>query len=177
MLIDSSKSLYALEFLLAHRQRFELGLEDLTVLFAVKDARGFAASILAKQEGATSLVAAMRALRWWRHANAEMLAALDRSGVRFAISRYEDLCWSPDEQCDRLVEALGLPTGAPREAGPVPHIAIGNKDYINHTRGRVRYDGRWLHDDRIQLAYLLSPAVRRTNRELFRRRRPATPSG
>jgi hypothetical protein len=177
ILFDSSKSLYALEFLLAHGPRVGLEPEDLEVLFAVKDARGFAASILAKRGGESSLVAAMRAMRWWRRSNAQLLAALERSGVRFAISRYEDLCWSPDEQCDRLVEALGLPFSPPPEGGPVPHIAIGNKDYLNHTRGRVRYDARWLHDERIQLAYLLSPAVRRTNRELSRRHPAAKPNG
>lgn len=167
VVVDSSKTLASLELLLAERRAIGLGDGELRVVLAVKDARSFVASALGKRGARRSLLATARAFRWWHAANRELFAAVERSGAPFAPSLYERLCWAPDEHCAELAARLGLQPVAPPAAGrPRAHIAIGNKDYLNHTRGRVRYDDRWLRDDRIQLVYLLLPAVRRFNREL-----------
>jgi hypothetical protein len=170
LVVDSSKSLPALQFMLESREGLGLRREELGVVLALKDARSFAASVLGKRDAGHSLLTVARAFRWWRGANRDFLAALERSGVPYFTSPYEELCFAPEEQCARIASRLGIPLPeAPPTGAPEGHIAIGNKDYLNHTRGTVRYDDRWFHDDRIQLVYFLMPGIRRFNRELHLR--------
>jgi hypothetical protein len=170
VVVDSSKSLAVLDLLLARPDELGLARDELRVVLAAKDVRSFAASVLGKRDSRKSMIAVARAFRWWREANRGFLSALDRSSIPRALSLYETLCESPDDHCARLAGLLGLRLVDPGfDRATESHIAIGNKDYLNHTRGRVRYDDRWRHDVHIRLVYSLMPGIRRFNRRLAER--------
>jgi hypothetical protein len=170
LLLDSSKTLPSLRFLVQHRETLGLGSEELFVILALKDVRSFCASVLRKRGARRSALSVVRTFRWWRAANRALLAEVERSGVAAYLSLYEHLCRAPEEQCERIATFLGVSAEA---AGPAAdrqaHIAIGNKDYLNQTRGRVRYDSRWFHDELVNACYQLMPATRRLNRRLHER--------
>ena len=173
VVVDSSKTLDSLRFLVAHHESIGLSRTELAVILAVRDARGFVASVRSKLGAPRSPLDAVRSYRWWLASNRALLAEVERAGLPWCLSHYEELCRAPDEHVARIIASLALAgdggDGASDVGATGSHIAIGNKDYVNRSRGTVRYDDRWMHDDWIRLTFHLTPGVRRFNHGLAAR--------
>lgn len=164
-LVDSSKSTKTLNMILSNHEHIGLRPQDIFVVLLTRDCRGFAASIAAKRG---SLISHLRTFNWWVGAQNRFLDILKQKQVSHHCVHYEKLCASPQQVVDDMLVACGagVPDGS---ASPMErsHIAMGNTGFKFRTREGIRYDSRWMRDDRISLAYLLHWPARRLNHRLY----------
>lgn len=164
VIVDSSKNLPTLKMLLAERDSIGLSPDDLHVVLAVKDVRGFAASIQKKNGRKSSLFSHLRTFNWWVSENRDFMACCEELGDRFQIVTYESMCRDPLGVARGVLGRCGLQPADLRTEEPhrASHLVMGNKEAIR-TRHKIRYDDRWRSSMLIRLAYTLHPAARRLN--------------
>jgi len=164
------RSLHGLSQLIAAAGALGIGLQHIHVILTVKDVRSFVASSLRQSGQRSTLVAVLRAFNFWLAANRGFLRYLEQAGIEVSINRYETLCPDPLAFLRRQCERVGLP--APHElstaAAGSSHIVLSNKGFLLNNRSEIRYDSRWMMDDRINLAYLLHAPARAFNHRLHR---------
>lgn len=171
LVVDSSKSLEALE-LIVNDLPSELGLErgDLTVVAVIKDVRNFATSIKGKVGTKIGFLSYLRTFNWWVGANRRILDYLVHGDIRFEIVLYEQLCADPVKTLRKISEGYGLDEKDTINLGHThSHIAMGNKNFVERNREKLRYDNRWFTEDGINLLYLLHRKARRLNKSLYRK--------
>lgn len=175
VIVDSSKSLETLEIITNNAS--ELGLEgsDLTAVAVIKDVRNFATSIKRKAGMKTGFLSCLRTFNWWFGANRRILEYLGQRGTRFDIILYERLCANPVKILHQISKGCGLSAEDTIKLGHKhSHIAMGNKNFIERNRERLRYDNRWFTEDSINLVYLLHWKARQFNKSLYRREQGAS---
>lgn len=172
-IIDSSKSLDTMKFLMDGAGELGLAGDDISAIAVIKDVRCFATSIKKKNGDRAGLVSHLRAFNWWLGTNRAMFDYFRDAGVRYQIVLYERLCLDPQGTLDRLLEGNGLhPKQAIDLAHRRSHIAMGNKNFLERSRDGIRYDNRWFCEDGINLAYLIHRRARRFNNSLYRNAPP-----
>lgn len=168
MIVDSSKSPETLAAVLGHHERIGLRREDVVVVHAVKDVRGFASSVARKAGAGAGLLSHLRTFNWWLDVNRRLREMVTRDGVVAKVSLYERVCANPREAVQGIFALCG--ESAPEHvtvAHQRSHIAMGNKNFLERNRDAVRYDSRWFTDDTINLAYLIHRRARRFNKEMY----------
>jgi len=166
-IVDSTKSLPNLRQLMHSGKLFARSKVEFQVVFAAKDVRSFAASIV-KKEKLRSILSIYRSMNWWRAVNQQILEALKEDLVEWHLVLYENLCRDVDATVNKLIgqpEDMREPVGLGK-VSLGSHIVMGNKDFMMRNRRRLRYDDAWFRNDRIQLAYLLNRGARRLNHQL-----------
>lgn len=168
MIVDSSKSAETLAALLGHREQIGLRREDIVVVHAVKDVRGFAASVARKAGAGAGLLSDLRTFNWWLGVNRRIREMASAEGGVSTLALYERVCANPREAVRGIFALCG--ESAPDEvtvAHHRSHIAMGNRNFLERNRDAVSYDSRWFTDDTILLAYLVHRRARRFNKELY----------
>ena len=164
--IDSSKSLEDLQFIVDNAAQFNLAVSDISVLMVVKDPRSFAFSIKRKNAGKLSVPGILRTFNWWYSVNARNLAFLQDAGLSWRCIQYEKLCLNQREEQEKLIPRSAVAGAA---AKPLRnHIVLSNKDFLQGKNKGIRYDYSWFGDRAIQLAYLMYPKIGRLNEKLYR---------
>lgn len=170
VIVDSSKSLEGLTHLLAGAAALGIDRRNIHVILTVKDVRSFVPSFLRQMGQRSTLPAVLRGMNYWHAANRGFLRHLEEAGMEVFINRYETLCADPLAFLRRQFERAGLPT--PQDLQPAAagtsHILLSNKGFLLNNRSEIRYDSRWMMDDRINLAYLLHAPARAFNHRLHR---------
>lgn len=168
VIVDSSKSLPALNFIRDNLPALALDSEDLLVVMAVRDVRGFVTSQLAKHKTAERSLRGVHALmRLWLNENRRFLSILEDNEIPHLLSLYEDICSDGGMGISNRVHARGFPKLDPSLPRSDSHIALGNKNFLHRNSERIRYDSRWFLEDRINLVYQFYPTVRKFNRRLY----------
>jgi len=166
VIVDSSKSIECLKVLISNLAELGLSKEDVLVVYALKDVRSFAASMIKKSRQAGGFVSVLRTFNYWLGANREILAFLRSSGINYVVSFYEALCRDPDGLIQGYLEQLNYLSNA-LLASQNSHIAMGNKDFVIRNKSRVRYDWSWFNNDKINLVYLLHRPARLFNKKIY----------
>ena len=165
--VDSSKNLDHLKALTAQAGDEKLFNSELYILLAVKDVRGFASSIIAKNRS-TSMIDVIRTFNWWAGVNTRIQEYLRGKEINFRTILYENLCFDTNKVLSAIYRDIGV--SGNRSIDPRhnrSHIVMGNKDFISRNRDRVKYDFRWFLNNRINLAYLCHGTARRLNKSLY----------
>lgn len=168
VIVDSSKSLAALNVILDAGSDLGISSKDVFVIFTIKDVRSFVASMIRKQGASRSLISIYRCFNYWLGANKKILSSLRKMNVDIAINLYEELCANPAGFVSQQLNRAGLsePMLLPDLRQATSHVAMGNKDFILRNSNHVRYDSRWFHDDLVNLVYLLHPSARSFNHHI-----------
>ena len=168
IVVDSSKSLAGLNLLVDNRDQLGLQFDGLLAVLAIKDVRGFAASMLRKEGAANSLRGIFGIFKRWRFRNGQFFDFFEQGRCRYYISLYENLCADPARLNHAVFGLLGCADRLPAHGGVArSHIAMGNKRFVANFDGKVSYDDAWKASKRIRLAYFAHPASRRFNERLY----------
>jgi hypothetical protein len=170
VIVDSSKSLEGLSHLTAGAAALGIPPSDIHVILTLKDVRNFVASSLRQSGQRSTVPAVLRAMNLWLVANRTFLRHLETAGLEVSINLYEHICRDPLAFLRRQSERANLPppTDLPTTGVSQAHIVLSNKGFLSNDPSRIRYDSRWLTDDRINLAYLLHAQARVFNHRMHR---------
>ena len=168
VIVDSSKSLPALDVVLEAVQALGLPKKDILLIHAVRDVRGFVCSRANSQQASRSFIGLWRMFNLWLGSNREIKEHLKDRSLASRLVLYERLCTDPTATVKRLLDGIDVPHSCGRsELGGDSHIVMGNKNFTMRNRSRVRYDTRWFTDDLLNLFYLLHWPARRFNCQLY----------
>lgn len=180
--VDSSKYLQAMEALQQLRD-----VVDVSVLFAVRDVRGWASSSRSaakrKQEIPYGMLFSAQIKEFWkpylrynvlRHfpfwlplewylRNGRINRFLSRAGFKSHRLSYERLAFNPHEALSRIFEFVGV-EDVPIQDRSTSHIVRGNRMAFDPSSNQViRYDAQWLTDLWTQYEAMVWPFVMRRN--------------
>lgn len=158
-IVDSSKSLSGLKYIVDHIKYFSLELEEISIIHAVKDSRSFAQSMIRKQEKQVSLIQTIKYLNYWRGENAKIIDYASSKRLPFRTMFYEDICLG------RKLDEISIFTKNKSEYRD--HIILSNKNYLQGEDRKIRYDNAWFNNRNVNLAYILNPRVRKLNEYLY----------
>lgn len=168
VIVDSSKSLPALDAVLETAGALGLPRKDILLIHAVRDVRGFVCSRTVGQKASRSFVGLLRMFNLWLGSNREIKEYLEDRALASRLVLYENLCADPVATVDRLLDGIDVPRSCGSvELGGDSHIVMGNKNFTMRNRSRVRYDMRWFTDDLLNLVYQLHWPARRFNRQIY----------
>lgn len=167
ILIDSSKSLAALEKITAPKNGLGLSNAMVHAVFNIKDVRSFAQSMVKKSNGKLGLIGILRAFNLWIGVNQNYLRELNRLNIDYYVNRYEAFCEAPFNSIVNIYQNFDVDADEKQleQSDSNSHIAIGNKDYVLRNRDKIRYDDSWTRNWRIKLAYALHTKARRINEQ------------
>lgn len=170
VIVDSSKSLEGISQLTPGAAAHGIAPSDIHVIFTLKVVRSFVASSLRQSGQRRTLPAVLRAMNLWLAANRAFLSHLETAGLEVSINLYEHLCRDPQAFLRRECKRAGLspPTDLPTTGASQAHIVLSNKGFLSNDPSRIRYDSRWITDDRINRAYLLHAPARAFNHRMHR---------
>ena len=163
--VDSSKTLEDVSYIVENIDQFPLELCDIRVLLVAKDPRSFALSVKRKNDGKLSILNTVRAFNWWYAMNNRNLTYLHEKSIPWSCIQYERLCFDRGKSLARIFCANPEPRQAAEELQN--HIVLSNKDFLSQESLDINYDYRWFSDTTIQWCYLLHPRVARLNRQLY----------
>lgn len=164
--IDSSKNLDSLGFLINCTQVRSAASIELSVVLIVKDVRNYAFSMKRKQKGRLGWRQLREVFEEWRSKNEHLLEYLKRSGVTHSLFLYDNLCADPFAHVEQHFRKLRNPVLISDKPAEHSHIAMGNKDFITRSLDHIHYDDEWKKDTQIKLLYALNPVIRRLNQSL-----------
>jgi len=168
VLVDSSKSIYGLKKWLMNLSSLGLSKDDLKVVYVVKDARGFAASMKKKTANSMNAMNLFRTFNYWSGANAEQLKFLNENELEYQTCLYEELCLNTQSVLVRLLDGI---VDAEKVSSDVSHnqshIAIGNKNFIMRNRTAINYDASWMSHKIIKFMYHINLKAKKLNREIY----------
>lgn len=167
VIVDSSKSLDTLQNIVANLDSLNLTLDNVLVVFALKDVRSFAASMRKTSTSKSNLWHCFRNFNYWLGANKAILNYLRKSSIRYQLSLYETLCENPQESVNHHLRSVQLTPEAVIIKHSDSHIAMGNKDFITRNRETIEYDNSWFDDGQISLMYSLHVLSRRFNNSMY----------
>lgn len=168
VVVDSSKTIKGLQNWLENISSLGLSKNDINVVFVVKDARGFVASMQKKATQPMGSLGVYRSFNYWSGANAELLKFLNENDLEHKICLYDKLCFDSQAVLVRLLNGI-----VDREKvicdvnHNQSHIAIGNKNFIMRNRSSIKYDDRWKSSWLIQLMYYVNFRAKKLNHEIY----------
>jgi len=150
--VDSSKEIYRLKLLHAHRP------DDVYSLVLVRDLCGVANSW--RKHGRDPVKQAWRSVRQY---NRILRTVLNTPGLRFAIVKYERLCADPIAERRRIASFLGLPDPGPELVvdPSKQHLVAGNPMRLRGPT-EIRLDESW----KTQLSLDLQAKIRQAEAQL-----------
>ncbi len=175
VLVDSSKSISGLNNWRSYVAKSSGALvQDVRVVFAVKDARSFAASMIRKNQtspNATNfmlqpILNVVRHFNYWVGANQELKSYLLNEKIDYRLSIYEELCNDPAAVLAYLargvVDTSDLVANIDHSDS---HIGIGNKSFIMRNRKDIVYDDSWRKHKALKLIYSMHASAKKMNRD------------
>lgn len=168
VLVDSSKSINGLKNWLQYAAHTNWPKHHISVVFAVKDARSFVASMIRKNPPSSSLINIVRHFNYWVGANQELQRYLAAEQIDFHLSLYEQLCAEPAAVLARISSGVVDPSQlAVNIDHNDSHIGIGNKAFIMRNRKHIVYDDSWRAHKPLQWLYAMHPKAKKLNRQLY----------
>lgn len=144
VVVDSSKSLQTISMLCEQAEFFGLRDADIHIVFAVKDPREFAMSVIRKNQK-KSLLSILRAFNWWYSTNQKIFDyCLERKHM-VTISCYSELCNQPLEFLELVTKNANINHDVIdlTKNNSKSHIAMGNKNFVLRNSDVIRYDDEW----------------------------------
>ena len=163
LVIDSSKTIEAFK-------KVEPVIEDknlvtkIHIVFTCKDVRGFAMSIMRKNNS-SSLFQIYQSFNWWLAANQRWLSFLEQGSYAYTVNLYESLCRSPQALVEQVMGKAINENGL--NGLGVSHIAMGNKDFTMRNSNHIKYDDEWRFNWKIKLIYFFHRRARKLNSRLY----------
>lgn len=154
VIVDSSKSFQYLKSFLKAIDTKLINRENILIVVLTKDPRGFAHSISRKSGHQYSLLASWKAINWWNSIYTTFIRTWKSWKVPVIFCTYEQLCNRPDLTIGLIGKRVGLEFNREsRVSNNLSHIALGNKNFIERNRSKIRYDNAWKHNWRVKVAY------------------------
>lgn len=166
-IIDSSKSLDVLQFIIENKSSFNFNLNDLLVVYQIKDVRSFCLSMMRKSK-CTSLKFCFHTFNYWIGQNSKIFKFLKESQVDSIFSLYEKLCLDYPNSLKQIAEIANLNISSNELRSLNSHIVLSNKDFLLKKSKNVRYDFQWFHNSPINIMYFCHYKARIFNERLYK---------
>lgn len=166
VVVDSSKSLNGLDKWQGQVDSGAITCREIKVVLAVKDVRGFVASMKRKSaKKGFGLKDVYHAFNYWFGVNLKLKRALSQFDFETQVCLYEHVCKDSLGVTRKILRDISSEVFSEvRVDHRNSHIAIGNKSFLERNRGEIKYDAAWRQDWRINFMYALHLPARILNR-------------
>lgn len=166
--VDSSKSFETLKLLIDNHLSLELQLDDLIVIYNIKDVRSFTASMIRKSNKQT-LNFCFHTFNYWLGCNQNILHYLKDQNINFIFNLYELFCNNPKMLFQKISNRLGILYEYNNDSlnHNLSHILLSNKDFLLRNCNEIKYDLNWFYNENINILYTFHYKARNFNARLY----------
>ena len=155
-IIDSSKWLSNLRFIVENIAELPIDLSELSVVHVAKDVRSFVNSMHRKSDRNGGIIRTLKLMNYWQGENRKILDYVNEVGVESQLILYEQYCLDGSYSLSSLNKTH------------IDHIVLSNKDFLNRNASHVRYDYEWFTNRTIARAYAFHMSAQRLNTQLYK---------